>query len=363
MNSLGWKIRKFRLIYGLKQEQLVDKLKLDDDQLILKFENDLEVPSLELLIKIAGLFSVPLKEFLSDTNVEDLANKNNLDIDELNEDNYSILEDLIKESFENFKLEKLNVDKTVPPKGEYLSPYEYCAKKDNPNLLPSVTFKEASIRDHKGISFIEYIRIYNSFKVLKEMLSSCKEESDYKPVIAFFDNKKDSELMRKVNMVNYELLKRKPVVNQNIREFNSIEELEELENEIDDDSNDENLPTYDDYVITLVENTEFDVAIVHILNKARTVLTYKRGFKKGERIHDLIYALTGEKINFKKPNGEFDSEPKYSLDDIKVLLKINRYKNLYFNGKFIGDTQITKEDLVKALDFVRYLKAEIPRAI
>lgn len=63
MKTLGKKISEFRKLKGMTQEDLAEKLNVSS-QAVSKWENDLSIPDLPILIELADLFHVSLDELV-----------------------------------------------------------------------------------------------------------------------------------------------------------------------------------------------------------------------------------------------------------------------------------------------------------
>ncbi len=63
MKTLGTKISEYRKLKGLTQEQLATQLNVSS-QAVSKWENDLSIPDLPILIQLADLFNVTLDELI-----------------------------------------------------------------------------------------------------------------------------------------------------------------------------------------------------------------------------------------------------------------------------------------------------------
>ena len=63
METVGKKISKYRKLKGMTQEDLATKLNVSA-QAVSKWENDLSIPDLPLLIELADLFNVTMDELL-----------------------------------------------------------------------------------------------------------------------------------------------------------------------------------------------------------------------------------------------------------------------------------------------------------
>ncbi|MGN1344419.1 MAG: helix-turn-helix domain-containing protein [Traorella sp.] len=63
MKTLGMKIAEYRKLKGMTQESLANQLNVSS-QAVSKWENDLSIPDLPILIQLADLFNVSLDELI-----------------------------------------------------------------------------------------------------------------------------------------------------------------------------------------------------------------------------------------------------------------------------------------------------------
>lgn len=71
METLGKKISKYRKLKGMTQEEIATKLNVSA-QAVSKWENDLSIPDLPLLIELADIFNITMDELLRQKENTDL---------------------------------------------------------------------------------------------------------------------------------------------------------------------------------------------------------------------------------------------------------------------------------------------------
>lgn len=69
METLGTKIAKYRKLKGMTQEELANQLNVSS-QAVSKWENDLSIADLPILIQLADIFHVTLDELVREKNTE-----------------------------------------------------------------------------------------------------------------------------------------------------------------------------------------------------------------------------------------------------------------------------------------------------
>lgn len=67
MNTLGKRISTFRKQKKLTQEELAQQLHVTS-QAVNKWENDISIPELSILIELSNLFKITLDQLIKDTN-------------------------------------------------------------------------------------------------------------------------------------------------------------------------------------------------------------------------------------------------------------------------------------------------------
>ncbi len=130
-HSIGKTIAELRKEKGWTQIELAEKLQVSD-KAISKWEKDSGAPSVEFFPALAELFGVSIDYIMT--------------------------------------------GKKVEPEIITMSKIELCAKKDDPTLL--VNFG-ANSKDENGKSLMDYIKQYNSLKVLKALFDKCSHQTHY----------------------------------------------------------------------------------------------------------------------------------------------------------------------------------------
>lgn len=133
-HKIGDTIAKLRKEKGWTQNELADKLQVSD-KAISKWESNKGDPSIEFLPALAELFRVTLDYLMTGKEVE---------------------------------------EKIIT-----MSKLELCAKKDDPNVLKNFSYSSAHIKDEDGNSLMDYVKKYNSIKVLKALVDSCSHQTHY----------------------------------------------------------------------------------------------------------------------------------------------------------------------------------------
>lgn len=72
MKTLGNKISEYRKLKGMTQEELATKLNVSS-QAVSKWENDLSIPDLPILIELADIFNVSMDELIRQKEHTDVA--------------------------------------------------------------------------------------------------------------------------------------------------------------------------------------------------------------------------------------------------------------------------------------------------
>ena len=130
-HSIGKTIAELRKEKGWTQIELAEKLQVSD-KAVSKWEKDSGAPSVEFFPALAELFGVSIDYIMT--------------------------------------------GKKVEPEIITMSKIELCAKKDDPTLL--VNFG-ANSKDENGKSLMDYIKQYNSLKVLKALFDKCSHQTHY----------------------------------------------------------------------------------------------------------------------------------------------------------------------------------------
>ncbi len=130
-HSIGKTIAELRKEKGWTQIELAEKLQVSD-KAISKWEKDSGAPSVEFFPALAELFGVSIDYIMT--------------------------------------------GKKVEPEIITMSKIELCAKKDDPALL--INFG-ANSKDENGKSLMDYIKQYNSLKVLKALFDKCSHQTHY----------------------------------------------------------------------------------------------------------------------------------------------------------------------------------------
>ncbi|MBR5191934.1 MAG: helix-turn-helix domain-containing protein [Clostridia bacterium] len=130
-HSIGKTIAELRKEKGWTQIELAEKLQVSD-KAVSKWEKDSGAPSVEFFPALAELFGVSIDYIMT--------------------------------------------GKKVEPEIITMSKIELCAKKDDPALL--INFG-ANSKDENGKSLMDYIKQYNSLKVLKALFDKCSHQTHY----------------------------------------------------------------------------------------------------------------------------------------------------------------------------------------
>lgn len=130
-HSIGKTIANLRKSKGWTQVELAEKLKVSD-KAVSKWEKDNGFPSMEFFPTLSELFDVSIDYIMT--------------------------------------------GKQVEPEIITISKLELCAKNDDPTLLYKFN---ASSKDENGKSLMQYIRQYNSLKVLKVLFDECSHQAHY----------------------------------------------------------------------------------------------------------------------------------------------------------------------------------------
>ena len=130
-HSIGKTIAELRKEKGWTQIELAEKLQVSD-KAISKWEQDGGSPSIEFIPALAELFGV--------------------------------------------SIDYLMTGKKVEPEIITMSKIELCAKNDDPKLLANF---DANSKDENGKSLMDYIKQYNSLKVLKALFDKCSHQTHY----------------------------------------------------------------------------------------------------------------------------------------------------------------------------------------
>lgn len=130
-HSIGKTIAELRKEKGWTQIELAEKLQVSD-KAVSKWEKDSGAPSVEFFPALAELFGVSIDYIMT--------------------------------------------GKKVEPEIITMSKIELCAKNDDPKLL--VNFG-ANSKDENGKSLMDYIKQYNSLKVLKALFDKCSHQTHY----------------------------------------------------------------------------------------------------------------------------------------------------------------------------------------
>ena len=130
-HSIGKTIATLRKEKGWTQAELAEKLQISD-KAVSKWEKDDSSPSVEFFPALAELFGV--------------------------------------------SIDYLMTGKATEKEIITMSKIELCAKKDDPSLLKGFS---AGTKDENGKSLIDYVKKYNSLKVLKVLFDKCSHQTHY----------------------------------------------------------------------------------------------------------------------------------------------------------------------------------------
>lgn len=133
-HSIGKTIAVLRKERGWTQVELAERLQVSD-KAISKWEQDNGAPSIEFFPALAELFGVSIDYLMTGKEVE-------------------------KEVIT-------------------MSRIELCAKNDDPSILDNFSFNSAHIKDETGKSLMDYVKQYNSHKVLTALINSCEYQTQY----------------------------------------------------------------------------------------------------------------------------------------------------------------------------------------
>lgn len=169
-HKIGDTIAKLRKEKGWTQNELAYKLQVSD-KAISKWESNKGDPSIEFLPALAELFGVTLDYLMTGKEVE---------------------------------------EKIIT-----MSKLELCAKKDDPNVLKNFSYSSAHIKDEDGNSLMDYVKKYNSIKVLKALIDNCSHQTDY---ISLFPKREfDLPELLLLIKINREQIVMKNLIGQDIR--------------------------------------------------------------------------------------------------------------------------------------------------